>query len=149
MTGIAKARQLSLYFQHYRELPDIKKEEVKADDVLYDFEHSRGMIEEYGRIDNSPDDYDSRKGHLLLAEEPSGLGPVQVSYQGDGNEARLSRLSLSEPDGGFAEEQYIFADEHFHALRVRVGRTTWWVEALHLDRMEPATALRQQISFKK
>ena len=149
-SGFQKARQLSLYFQQYGELPGVKKEEVGTDEVFYDFDYSRGRLDEYRSIDNSLQDYDTRTGHLLLAEEPSGSGPMQISYQGagDGKQAKLSRLYLSEPSGCFNEDHYIFTDDRFHSLKIFGNRNGYYLEALTLNRLEPTTALCQKLRFK-
>lgn len=140
-----KARQLALYFQHYRDLPCAKREAVDAKEAQYHFGCFKGALDEYRRLDNSPEDYDQRSGHLLLAEDPCIGRPMQISYQGSGTEGRFSTLLLDEPQGGFSENHFILADEMFHILTVDGGKHHQFLEATHWNRMDPDIAQKQMV----
>jgi len=143
-----KARQLALYFQHYRDLPCAKREPVDAEEAKYHFACFKGAIDEYRRLDNSPLDYDQRTGHLLLAEDPCINRPMQISYQGSGSEGRFSTLLLDEPQGGFYEQHFILADDDmFHMLTVGGGKHHQCLEATHWNRLDSDTAQKQVIKL--
>ena len=142
-----KARQLALYFQHYRDLPCAKREPVDAEEAKYHFACFKGAIDEYRSLDNSPLDYDQRTGHVLLAEDPCIGRPMQISYQGSGSEGRFSKLLLDEAEGGFYEQHFILADDMFHMLTVDGGKQHRILEAIHWTGLDPETAQRQVIKL--
>lgn len=147
-SGFSKVRQLALYFQQYGELPDIKKKEVPPDEALGDLDSVKSWFDEFRKMDNTPEDYDPRRGHLLVAEEPY---PAQVSYEGnvDVGQARLNIISMLEPDKCFDENHYLLVNNDFHSLRVHGNRYGYLLRAFHLNRLEPDKAFSQEIRFKR
>ena len=128
-----KARQLAMYFQQYRELPGVKKEPLCPDDPLGDFGNFKFLMNEYRSLDNSPEDYDPRSGHLLLAQENCIGRSLQISYQGDEREGQISRIFIDEPRReGFPEDHFIMTNETLHSLYLQpLSNRDWWLEATH------------------
>ena len=146
-TPILQTRQMVRHFQQFRELPDA---EMKPEDPSF----SEGLckrfaweLDFYQEMDNSPDDYDPRPGHVLLSLDEHCDGATQVNFHRSGPEASLSRLYLDEPSGGFFEEHFIITDEKFHLLRVSPMDNLCFLEALHWNKREPDVAQGQHLQL--
>lgn len=143
-TEFLKARQMAFYFQQYRELPGVKKEPMDSDETMEEIDSFKFLMNEYRKLDNSPKDYDPRSGHLLLPEEHCIGRALQINYQGDHKEGRISRVFVDEPRGGFQEDHFIMAGDTFHSLNVRPSSDRdWWLEAFHWNRSDPERAQQQ------
>ena len=144
-----KARQMAFYFQQYRELPGVKRQRLDPDETLEEFEHFKFLLNEYRSLDNTPEDYDPRPCHLLLADEHCVGRAMQISYQGDEKEGRISRVLVDEPRGrGFQEDHLILADETYHTLTVSpVFEHGWLLEASHWNRSEPKKSQQQTLTI--
>lgn len=141
-----KARQMTMYFQRYRELPGVKKTPLQVDDTVDDFESFKFLMNEYRSLDNSPEDYDPRPGHLLLAEEHCIGRALQISYGGDDRESQISRIFVDDPNRGFQEDHLIRTDETLHSLLVYPCRDEGWLlEATHWNRSDPERAQQQTL----
>ncbi len=62
----------------------------------------------------------------------------------DAGQARLSFISLLEPDTCFDESHYLLVNDHFHSLRVHGNRHGYLLRTLHLNRLEPDRAFSQE-----
>ena len=147
-TPIIQTRQMVRHFKQFRELPDA---EMKPEDPSFVERLCNGFaweLDYYQEMDNSPDDYDPRPGHVLLSVDEHCDGASQVSFQNGGKqEASLSRLYLDEPTGGFFEEHFILADEKFHLLRVSPQDNLCLLGAYHWNKMKPDVAQRQHLEL--
>ncbi|MBS2039597.1 hypothetical protein JST97_31715 [bacterium] len=132
---LIQVRQMSLYFQHYRELPGVKRERAELGEAPYVAENWESFLRQYQELDDSPADYDPRPGHLLLPKDPTNGMKVQVHYQGDVNNGRISRLLLDCYGDGFNEEQFIVEGQKFHMLSIDPHEDERFdLEAIHWDR---------------
>ena len=106
------------------------------------------VLDAYKELDNSPADYDPREGHLLLARDVDYDSPSQVSYQGEGSQALITRLLLDESSSdGFFEEHFILDDEKYHILTISPQKGACTIEARHWNRLTPEIAQRQLLKF--
>lgn len=144
-----KARQLAIYFQQYRELPGAKKKPLDSDETLEEFEHFKYLMDVYRSLDNSPEDYDSRSGHLLIAEETCIGRSMQISYQGDEKNGRISRILVDAARReGFQEDHLIVAGETLHALNVcPILERGWTLEASYWNKSAPEKAHQQVVKI--
>lgn len=143
-----KVRQMAMYFQQYRELPGVKKKPHYSDDTVDEFESFKFLMKEYRSLDNSPEDYDPRSGHLLLAEENCIGRALQISYRGDDREGQISQIFVDEPRRGFQENHLILAGDTLHSLSVFPCHDSGWLlEATHWNRLDPERAQQQNLSI--
>ena len=141
-----KARQMAMYFQRYRELPGVKKTPKLVDDTSDEFEKFKFLMGEYRSLDNSPEDYDPRPGHLLLAEENCIGRALQISYGGDDRESQISQIFVDEPHRGFQENHLIRTEETLHLLVVYpCSDEGWLLEATHWNKSDPDRAQKQKL----
>lgn len=147
---LLKARQMGLYFQQYKELPEVKKCPIDSADIQRTCECFHQLFEEYRQLDNSPRDYDPREGHLLLAEDVEYWGPSQVSYHKNGEERRISKFIMNDELSchGLLEEHQIWHHEKFHILTIHPKVGNCDVEARTLNRLEPEVAHQQRVTLK-
>lgn len=140
-----KARQMAFYFLQYRELPGAKKQEIDPEETMEEFAAFRFLFKEYQKLDNSPEDYDPRSGHLLLAEEHCIGRALQISYQGDDTQGQISRIFVDEPEHGFQEDHLIRTKDSLHSLSLWPGRDGCLLEATHWNLADPARAHKQTV----
>lgn len=144
-TPIVQKRQAVRHFQQFKKLKDAENKpgDPKISESLC--QSFAWELDYYREMDNSPDDYDPRPGHVLLPVDDHCDGPTQVRFQDNGSESSLSRLYMLEPTGGFFEEHFILADEKFHLLRVSPQDNLCFLTAYHWDKRKPDVAQQQSL----
>ncbi|MFN8611316.1 MAG: hypothetical protein U0931_27475 [Vulcanimicrobiota bacterium] len=132
--NLARVRQMALYFQQYRELPGVIKQGIGEGISSHILNHWDRYMRRYRELDDSPEDYDPRPGHVMLDQDVIRGGKVQASYEGDVNNGRISKFYLDFSGRGFSEEHLILTDNKLHTLTIQPCDEQFLLEATHWDR---------------